>query len=611
VGRDYQILHNTFPSTARYNLGPVLLGSGVLKQRSYSVVASGRLLAFVQRPLDEACDPQTEDDCTRLLVVWDLLTDSPRVTITAPAPGGVALVMDNTHLAARYDDRTDFYNLETGAIAFTVPVSLTNFSPDGFSAVHRVDGAENTTAALAVWEFGLREEIMRLTFAPGERVGDVVFSDDGSRLAVSVQPPDFAPPVGSFTVDVWDVRNGTQMLTIDDVFYSQQVALSPDNRYALVYGSSFWVGMLPNNLYDLDRGGLRWTVPGQRYRGALDVAFRGDGGEVVIVYADGRLQRFDTATGDLLEEIRGYPGYAVNAHFTDDAILINNDEGETFAWDSRTFADAEIYEDCSLLAYHAASDTALCREGYIVNDTFFQTLATGERVSAVADKPDGEHLGIVSAAFHPDGETLAFTGTDGTVYRADVGNGEVTGLLSGEETQYPFGVQFTEDGRYLAAGGTGTVFDAQTWEIVAQPIVAGANHSNFVFSEAGDWFAFPATDGNIYIWRWRDLLDGSPVSVDTALAVLEGTDDNFFGSYTTLADSPDGRLLVVAGSEATLIYEAETFTEIARIQDSGDLLRFSPDGRQVVLGTGYCYVCGADGSYQIGTARVYGVRAPG
>jgi WD40 repeat protein len=201
---------------------------------------------------------------------------------------------------------------------------------------------------------------------------------------------------------------------------------------------------------------------------------------------------------------------------------------------------------------------------------------------------------------------VALTERNGSVYRVEVASGEIERILSGDQA-YPFSLQFTVDGRYLAAGTHGTVFDTQTWEIVTQPEVEGTFHSNLVFSEVGDWYALPAADGNIYIWRWSDLLDGLPVTVDAALAVLEGTGDSSFSSYTTLDASPDGRLLVVDGRDGIQLYETTNFSEVARIRDGGNLVRFSPDGQKLLVGAGYCYVCGADAGYLVGTARVYAV----
>ncbi len=143
---------------------------------------------------------------------------------------------------------------------------------------------------------------------------------------------------------------------------------------------------------------------------------------------------------------------------------------------------------------------------------------------------------IVSMAFSPDGATLATSHTNGEVRTRDVMSPDVSAVI-GRFAEVPRAVSFSHDGRTLAA-------------------------SAMCSSEIQCW---------------------DPVTGHTRSSLL-----GLFASVPALAFSPDGKLLVVAGS-AGVLQIRDLIADCEWIISTGDRgrvwsLAFSPDGRTLVSG---------------------------
>jgi WD40 repeat protein len=187
----------------------------------------------------------------------------------------------------------------------------------------------------------------------------------------------------------------------------------------------------------------------------------------------------------------------------------NNSPGESavaMLWDARTFRLLAVYRPPGALG---AGDMALSPNGH----TLALDTGTGpvllwdtrlRRVTGQISVGGGTHLAL---AFSPDGQLLAISGTDGTVRLWNMSTRAQIAVTSANTSQY----------RYLA------------------------------FSPDGSTLAATSQDTTVRIWQVPSLqLIGtlSPPTLPLATGALPE-------SYNGLAYTPDGRMLVTAGSDGT------------------------------------------------------------
>lgn len=463
---------------------------------------------------------------------------------------------------------------------------------------------------LSVYNPEEQRELMHLQFLPSETVWAAELSADGTRLAVAGSlPGDNAQDsiVELKTISIWDVDTASRMETVFHPGVVTQMLFSPDLRHFVAHGNAMF-GTYALTLHDLLTGQTTLTIQDVNWRPLIDAAFSPDSIQLAVAYGDARMEVYDTASGALVAEVRGYPGYAVNVNFSDDRILVATSESEAIAWDNQHFSAMAVFEGCELLSYQALADLAFCGEKSGFDTTYVLRSLDGNRRTAV-ELPQDDRI-ILAASFHPFEPQLAVLTYLGRVYLIDLYTGMITQTLeaSGEQG---FGLQYSEDGHFLIAGSKGTVWDLRDSEKINQAQIQPAWHSAFAFSTTENWIALPSYSGEILVWRWHAYLEGSPAVPEAAIANLlkrepPGLEQNPHGQFLYLAGSPDGRLLVISDPYQTVVFDTKTFEQVHTIPDGGGLIRFSPDGRILLIGDGYCYCGSADETLQVGYVRVWG-----
>ncbi len=237
------------------------------------------------------------------------------------------------------------------------------------------------------------------------------------------------------------------------------------------------------------------------------------------------------------------------------------------------------------------------------------------------------HLGTVySAAFSPDGKTLATDGIDDSIVLWDVDTGRVlrriirharsittlayspdgaqiaSGYYGGaihiwdveagalkttidEQTKAIRSLAFLPDSKTLLSAGNGVWhWDAETGELIKQIDEGFKTYTAMTLSSDGQ-IAAAAVD------EYRSA-DNAVVlrEVDTGALVKQFLHSRRVGSIRSLSFSPDGRTLAAGGSRGMMLWDVETGETIYALEDDADDVEykahFLPDGERLAVVAG-------------------------
>jgi WD40 repeat protein/transcriptional regulator with XRE-family HTH domain len=195
----------------------------------------------------------------------------------------------------------------------------------------------------------------------------------------------------------------------------------------------------------------------------------------------------------------------------------------------------------------------------------------------------GHDMWVVSAAYSPDGKTLATIGRDGTTILWDTMSGKELRRLQGSTVvKDAFGTQrlaFHPDGEQLAVADSELI---KIWDLESETVIKTLpGHEGDVwsieFSSDGQQLASGGTDRTVRIW---DIATGESLVLEGHTLAIEG-----------LAFKPDGNWLATASDDQTMkIWDTETgelLRDVTGFPDVADSVAFSSDGtRLAAAGTG-------------------------
>ncbi len=526
----------------------------------------------------------------RTVKLWDTATWTERCTLQGHegAITGLAFAPDGRLLATTGNDGTlRLWECRTcretaHSKSQKEALNAVAFAPDGQTLATAGDPLQ-----LKIWDVRTCEEVAALPTAQGalphnsEHLHCLAFSPDGKTLAV-----------GSWndgSIRFWDVASRSLRSTLprSHGLSPYFVAYSPDGGTVAATDRSYSVRLL--GAEDLKLRGLLEGHKGAIYR----VGFAPGGKLVATASFDGTAKVWDLEARRERFTLRGYAGRVAAVAFSpdgrtlasggDDRVIHLHDAatGETRRWPAAGAGPAWLEE--------AGERVGLDTDGYSVSWVGFAP--GGETLAVVANReirfydpasgrkrlhfrnPTGE---LSSAAFSPDGRTLAVGGNDKTVRLWDTASGERQAVLEGH-TLAVYALTFSPDGCTLASGGgiVGQPGEIKLWDVANQRERASLTGfrgwvRSIAFAPDGRTLAAGCGDGSVYLWH---------PDTGRLLHQLAGHTDSVY----SLAFAPDGATLASGGADATVrLWDLAAFRERLVLHSHvGPVfgLAFSPDGR--------------------------------
>lgn len=557
-----------------------------------------------------------DNSCTNQVIIINMFTKQLYGEILSDNIVNIDIALNSTHVAIKYDDTTDFYSLFNPSqleFAFTIPTQIKYINESGTHGIAQ----EWQDNHLYVWNLETRSQVFHITYQVGEYIWGYNLSSDGRYLAVisQVELDVEATNYSNYqdkNVGLWDIQTGQQLAIIPYYAPRSTLNFSDDGQYFVIYSQSdaFFLsdkGIYFITLFETQTGRQITQIENGYSRPTSDVAFSPDGKHLAIAYYDGRIILLEMGTGKILADHQGYGGYFTHIHLHDGKVILSSEDNYSDWWNLHTIEHVDRTEDCQILGINSVSEQITCLS-YWLNESSrtplrLQQLTTEETIFAKDERLSFDWL--LNITFSSDGKQFVTQGN----YESDqphVWDATTLNFISTLESNYIYDIrnfQYLSDGAFIGSQSHGVIWDAQTFEIVAEfPSIAGIN-SRGVYSEIGDWVAFPdIEENNITIWRLSDLytnLNPEPMNI------LSGYDDYEY----ILSASPNGQLLAITDNNLTTLVEMETFSVVHQYYASGLEVKFSPDGRYIIHTDGICLAYGADESLHIGSAQIWAVPA--
>jgi Anaphase-promoting complex subunit 4 WD40 domain/WD domain, G-beta repeat len=313
------------------------------------------------------------------------------------------------------------------------------------------------------------------------------------------------------------------------------------------------------------------------------------------------------ATPEFTLQDPGGAGVYGLAFTSDGSLAVGDYNGSSYLWDVAEDKVAATLSDVSGQAIFGLSYTP---HGSILAASTFNApvydkgsvvlwnASTGKLITTLLD-PHGTGIGN-SAAFNPDGTTLAVDDSNSYIYLWNTVTDKLTNTLHDPGGELDSGIVFSPNtGLLVDADSNGTAY---MWNIQNSSVVKTFQDPNskgatsLAFSPNGSILAVGDKNGNVYLWNPTTgglitTLDGLPggsveaVAFSPRTGVLAATlDDDKTQTYEICAWSTSGKLLATLHNPGSVGVTA---------------VAFSPDGDTLVVGdeNAHSYLWNVNGLY--------------
>lgn len=437
-----------------------------------------------------------------------------------------------------------------GAVLLDLKSNKRHNLPLGFETIHAVafspDGkllaASGPKNRIYLWETATLKELRSL---PGRQyeVRSLDFSPDSKQLVSCGMDK---------IVRLWDVASGKEIRSfqapgiVDGVRYSpdgKTIAARSDGRSILVWG--------------VKSRKLLHRFAGYGGGFAYPMAFSPDGKKLLAAQVTG-LQVWETATGKELFPASGIRESIGKLAYSADGrtMATENGEGTIRIWDTATYRELRRFGGKQVgMGSLAYSDDGRLAATAGEKTTRLWDAVTGKELFCWdnENRNDGFQL-----AFTPNGQLLASANGDGSIALWQTKTGQPLRRFKGHSQGPVYGVAFSPDGQTLLSGALDKTARLWDWK-TGKEIHVLRGHAGWVmaiaFAPDGRTAATACTSEDVFIRLW-DVKSGKE------LRRFEGHEPGLNTAITSIAFSPDGRMLASAGFGDTIhLWEVATGKE--------------------------------------------------
>ena len=380
----------------------------------------------------------------------------------------------------------------------------------------------------------------------------ITFSPDGSLAAMSGKG-------GSITI--WDTETGDLKATLkngkDEV---SGFAFSPDGRMAATRNY-------------LDKSVRLWKVGSWELKATLP----------------GRKRNLETKikSGFTFEEEFGPVAFSPDGRWVlsereDDVVMVSDvatgQERMTLKHETR---DSGAKEAAKVALFGGTRHLLALQTGYSADGRWIFTI-NGDKSAKIWDAADGRlktnitnNERIYRASFTPDGNGLLTVEQEGGMKLWEVETGMRLGQVApkGMLEGYIKGFEFSPDGRTIATFSSG---DTRLWNVKTAELLfklPKSEGTDVNFSPDGHWLATASNDkqtaGKLWNVETGELkLALPPIGYKTASVIFNA----------------DGTILATTNDKGVMLWDAQTGTLLARLDEARYPVAFSRDGRTLITG---------------------------
>ena len=388
-----------------------------------------------------------------IIRVWDTDRAVPGITLQKDEQfdpfEDVEVSPDGRWIASCESYFLDIWNAETGIIKLSLRqpdwVQCLAFSPSG---EHIVAGSGYGDGIVRVFDSKSGKETVN--FQAHNRTASILsiaFAPHGRWIASCCDVN---------RVKVWDIRDGTEALTLQgNIVHLNSITFSPDGR-RLAGGSGDGTVIV----WDVESGSRVLVLRGHESYVA-SVAYSPDGKRIVSASADKTVRVWNAQSGTELLVLRGHDKAVTSVAFSRDGqkIYSGSDDGTVVIW------DATVWKETFSLRGHRdlVTDVEFSPDRkQIVSGSMDATVKVWDTDTASESRTFRHERGVNSVAFSSDGRWVVSGSDDKTVRLWDTEAGREALVLRGHEHRI-YRVGFSANGsQIVSSDGRGRVI---VWDI--------------------------------------------------------------------------------------------------------------------------------------------------